>query len=834
MIPPQAAPECGAIHNLPVARSPMAYSSRLFSPAVSRITPAFAGPAATARAAWAGPPRGSAAGLLPMRRRSFLGAMAAGLAYAALPGCNNDGIHDKDIPLPGVSIPEVQAGEDVFAYMNRTQGGFAPTLYRQLLGAANAYKEGDQGIGVAAADERSRSNAQKLLGNTKLKDLDAHPLIADEQYMLIQQATDSDAQAMVATWTLGELRSYLLSSDEAAIKKIMAGLTSDVIGCVVKLMTNSELIAIGQKVFNPLPGTNIGAKGYLGARTQPNSPTDNLDDIQWQVFDGWSYGVGDVVLGCNPVSSDVDSVSAIEQMLQDTLVTFGLEKVMPHCVLAHIDVQAAAEKKAPGTTGLWFQSLAGNDAANAVFDITMKKMVDYAATRTGQYGLYFETGQGADFTNGQDLGVDMVVLESRKYGLARALKQKVAQAQRTAGKPVEPWVHFNDVAGFIGPEVFRFKEQLVRCCLEDIVMGKLHGMMIGLDICSTLHMDISLDDLDWCIDQIMPANPGYLMALPTKNDPMLGYLTTAFQDHVRIRNKFGYKVNDQMWDFFVNVLGVIDRDGKPTAKFGDPLQVFLQFRKKKGDPRPDDTILAEGRQKMKEVRDRGVWLAEGSGQHLWDLQPALDMEIRRLYSDAKQTLWTEFSDAFVMSVPMALPARTGSADRKDYIWHPPTGEKLDNATVESLRAMRTRHAGKYNVLIVVSDGLCSNALTDPNHLDPYLTTLRTELDKAGYKTAPEHVVVRMGRVRAGYHAGEIVYGGLADANTKRAIIHVIGERPGSGHHTFSAYITSPTGAVWSIPDKVDHNITRVVSGIADTAYLPATAAAETVRILGML
>ena len=39
-------------------------------------------------------------------------------------------------------------------------------------------------------------------------------------------------------------------------------------------------------------------------------------------------------------------------------------------------------------------------------------------------------------------------------------------------------------------------EQLVSCCLEDIIMDKLHNMMIDLDICSTLHMDISLDDLD--------------------------------------------------------------------------------------------------------------------------------------------------------------------------------------------------------------------------------------------------------------------------------------------------------------------------------------------------
>jgi ethanolamine ammonia-lyase large subunit len=128
-----------------------------------------------------------------------------------------------------------------------------------------------------------------------------------------------------------------------------------------------------------------------------------------------------------------------------------------------------------------FQSLAGTDAANKTFDITVDKMVKHAKSRKGQrYGLYFETGQGSDFTNGAAEGVDMVVLESRKYGFARGLEQVLAEVQ-----PKGAYTHFNDVAGFIGPEVFRTKEQLVRCCLEDIFMGKLQGLTSGLDICST-------------------------------------------------------------------------------------------------------------------------------------------------------------------------------------------------------------------------------------------------------------------------------------------------------------------------------------------------------------
>jgi len=147
-------------------------------------------------------------------------------------------------------------------------------------------------------------------------------------------------------------------------------------------------------VFNALPNSRIGAKGYLGARLQPNSPTDHIEDIRWQVFDGFSYAVGDVLLGTNPVSSDLESVAAIQRALQEILATFGITDAMPHCVLAHIDVQAAVEEKVPKSTELWFQSIAGNDAANKTFDIDVGKIVRHAKSRaSGNYGLYFETGQ---------------------------------------------------------------------------------------------------------------------------------------------------------------------------------------------------------------------------------------------------------------------------------------------------------------------------------------------------------------------------------------------------------------------------------------------------------
>ena len=749
------------------------------------------------------------------KRSKMLIVIACGLAAALLASIAG-----------AVTIRDIQPDEDVFAYVERNSGAFDQTLYQQVVGAANAFKEGDEAIGVAADDDASRENARKLLANTKIKDLLDKSLFVDEQEKLITATTDPAQYAKVKDWTMGELKDFILSKSEADIKSIMYGLHSDIIANVVKLMSNEELISVGQKVFNPLPGSKIGAKGYLSARIQPNSPTDSIEDIVWQVFNGYAFSVGDLIVGTNPVDSTENNIENIELALRDVMQTFGVDQYNPWCVLSHIDVQAAVEKENPGSTAIWFQSLAGVDDANKTFDLTLDKMMKYARMRTGKYGLYFETGQGADFTNGHAKGFDMVVHESRKYGFARALKQQVAAAQ-TTGQGA--WVHLNDVAGFIGPEVFKTREQLVRCCLEDIVMGKLHGLCLGLDICSTLHMPVTLDDLDWCQDQIAPANPAYLMALPTKNDPMLSYLTTAYQDHVRLREKFGYKVDDAMWDFFKKI-EIIDENGKPTKHFGDPIWVYYQYRLAKGDTRPMKEIYAEGQEAVDRVQARGVDLAIGYGENIWDLNPETDKRIHELYDDAKISLWAEVTPDFVATIPNAITVQTQSADREDYIAHPSTGEDFSEASVVTLEKLRTSWGDQVpDVQIVISDGLNSKAIMDENHLMPYLEELQKQLADAGMTVATEKIVVTSGRVRAGYRAGDILFQGTGQE--PKVILHIIGERPGSGHHAYSVYITKVAPTTWAKAGTVDHDVTKVISGISDTGLLPEKAARQTVTLL---
>jgi ethanolamine ammonia-lyase large subunit len=87
-------------------------------------------------------------------------------------------------------------------------------------------------------------------------------------------------------------------------------------------------------------------------------------------------------------------------------------------------------------------------------------------------------------------------------------------------------------------------------------------------------------------------------------------------------------------------------------------------------------------------------------------------------------------------------------------------------------------------------------------------------------------------VRAGYEVGELLFGKAG--SERHSILHIIGERPGTMHRNFSVYITAASASNWSTRGNVDHDITRVISGISDTAYLPKDAAAEVASIVAEL
>src|SRR5437762_1372568 len=131
--------------------------------------------------------------------------------------------------------------------------------------------------------------------------------------------------------------------------------------------------------------------------------------------------------------------------------------------------------------------------------------------------------------------------------------------------------------------------------------------------------------------------------------------------------------------------------GQPTSHFGDPLWVYLQYRRKKGDARADDRILREGEEQIETVRRRGVFIAQGHAQQPWELMPDLRRDVYRIYEDAKDSLWTELDPHFIGQIPGAIRCSTCSQDRMDYILHPATGERVSDDSLKKLRELRSNH-----------------------------------------------------------------------------------------------------------------------------------------------
>ena len=244
-----------------------------------------------------------------------------------------------------------------------------------------------------------------------------------------------------------------------------------------------------------------------------------------------------------------------------------------------------------------FQSLAGTSKA-----LTGMVGLDVAGvTELAKHfdGLYFETGQGAEVTNGAAEGVDMVTLESRVYGVARQVQRDVA-VQR-GGAP--PWMIVNDVAGFIGPEVFRTPEQLERACLEDMAMAKLHGLTMGLDVCATFHMGIAPGELRALTARIVErAAPAYLMAVAGNADPMLGYLTTSFREHPHLRRVSGRRMTSAMQSRLAQ--WGIAREGSP-AKEETIASLYARYMHAGGDNRSLSMLQADGRRRLSQLREAG-------------------------------------------------------------------------------------------------------------------------------------------------------------------------------------------------------------------------------------
>jgi ethanolamine ammonia-lyase large subunit len=403
---------------------------------------------------------------------------------------------------------------------------------RELLAKASPTRSGDELAGIAARNDEERVRAQMALADLPLKAILADPVIPyeiDEVTRLICDSHDADAFAPIAHLTVGGFRDWLLS-DAATTESLAAlacGITPEMAAAVSKLMRLQDLITVARKcrVVTRFRST-IGLPGRMSTRLQPNHPTDDLQGIAASILDGLSLGSGDAVIGVNPASDNVASTEALLHMLDAIRQRYRIPTQT--CVLAHVTTQMEAMRRG-APIDLVFQSIAGTEAANASFGITLA-MLDEAHQAARELGrgenvMYFETGQGSALSANAHHGVDQQTCEARAYAVARRYRPLLV----------------NTVVGFIGPEYLYDGKQIQRAGLEDHFCGKLLGLPMGCDICYTNHAEADQDDMDALLTLLAVAGCTYIMGVPGADDVMLHYQSTSFHDALYIRNVLGLK-----------------------------------------------------------------------------------------------------------------------------------------------------------------------------------------------------------------------------------------------------------------------------------------------------
>ncbi|MGL5366944.1 MAG: ethanolamine ammonia-lyase subunit EutB, partial [Cetobacterium somerae] len=425
----------------------------------------------------------------------------------------------------------------------------------------NEEKSGDELAGIAARSTKERVAAKEVLSNIKLKEFKENPAVPydqDEVTRIIIDALNLKVYEEIKEWTVGELREWLLATEngDREIQWIRRGLTSEMISAVTKLMSNLDLIRAASKIqVKKHCNTTIGGKGILAARLQPNHTTDDPDGIMISLLEGLSYGVGDALIGLNPVDDTVDSVVRVLQRFDEIKKKFNIPTQI--CVLAHVTTQMEAIRKG-APTDLIFQSIAGSQKSNEAFGIT-GDMIEEArqlalthGTAAGPNVMYFETGQGSELSSDGHNGVDQLTMEARCYGFA---------------KKYDPFI-VNTVVGFIGPEYLYDSKQVTRAGLEDHFMGKLHGLSMGVDVCYTNHMKADQNDIENLAVLLTAAGCNYFMGVPAGDDIMLNYQTTGYHDIQTLRETLNVKPIKEFEEWLEKV-GIRDEDGNLTNLAGD-------------------------------------------------------------------------------------------------------------------------------------------------------------------------------------------------------------------------------------------------------------------------
>jgi len=421
-----------------------------------------------------------------------------------------------------------------------------------LMAQATPLRSGDQLAGLAADSQARRVAAQYALAGLPLAEFLNEvvvPYEADEVTRLIQDSHDKAAFQPIRHLTVGGLRDWLLS-DAATTETLAAlapGLTPEMVAAASKLCRLQDLMVVAARIrVETRFRSTIGLPGRLSTRLQPNHPADDPRGIAASILDGLLLGSGDACIGVNPATDSPDRTHTLLSLLNEVRQTLAIPTQT--CVLAHVTTTMEL-MRAGSPVDLVFQSIAGTEAANAGFGISLA-LLDEAhalakARHPGANVMYFETGQGSALSAGAHHGVDQQTLEARAYAVARRYRPLLV----------------NTVVGFIGPEYLFDGKQITRAGLEDHFCGKLLGLPMGADVCYTNHAEADQDDADALLALLAAAGINFVMGVPGADDIMLGYQSTSFHDALAMRELLGRRPAPE-FEVWLQEQGLLDHAGR--------------------------------------------------------------------------------------------------------------------------------------------------------------------------------------------------------------------------------------------------------------------------------
>jgi ethanolamine ammonia-lyase large subunit len=655
------------------------------------------------------------------------------------------------IPLADIAVPPPRPDE---VY---TTDGFERRVsfrgLKALLGSADYSKAGDRNAGLAAASETEREAARGILSRLTLQHLYDRPLTDDEgrvdSVMRVNYDIDRDAFASVADMTLGQLKDHLLRSPGAEVQRIGRGLTGVMAAAVAKLCDVHELIYIARKVAHPTKArTHLGAPGTLSSRLQPNHPADDLRGITLLCYWGLAMGSGDALIGLNPAIDTVENISTILRHLDRVRRRTGAPTQI--CVLAHVKTQLAClERGAP--VEVLFQSLAGTERTNlSEFDISVE-LLDHAYRTMAAKGplagvaeqfMYFETGQGSEFTYGKHNGIDMTTTEALTYGLARRY---------------DPFM-VNNVTGFIGPETHLDSFEMVLANLQDHFMGKLLGLPMGMAPCYTLHSNITLEGQQMATQLLAAAGANYYMDVCLNTDRMLAYFDTSAHDDQTLREVYGRMPAPEFLEWGLD-RGIFARDASGAVVRGP----------RWGDPRQ----FCESDAELRELESAtpAMYGFESAGP-----RPAngVSRQLKLNQGVGREAIHAELRVEELQRLAPFRVVETEAASKDAHLNSPDLGARLSPRSREVLTPEHRQ------VQVLVSDGLSAEAVH--HNLPDLLPVLLDGLAGRGVSTG-QPILARYGRVKLAEPIAERLQAEL--------IVYLIGERPGGdalASRSLSAYL----------------------------------------------